>query len=151
MTLVPSLMQIKKPDLAVDFDDMVLNFNEAFRAYNAKHYGKIYEFREIYTQFDQAGAKQQSGRCLACGNPFCEWKCPVHNYIPNWLQLVNDGKLFEVHGLPGKFFKPGNTVKVDMETRQIHDDAGVTSAGVPPGVAATSALRPPSAGRDSIQ
>ena len=22
------------------------------------------------------------GRCLACGNPFCEWKCPVHNYIP---------------------------------------------------------------------
>ena len=28
------------------------------------------------------GAAQQAGRCLACGNPFCEWKCPVHNYIP---------------------------------------------------------------------
>jgi glutamate synthase (NADPH/NADH) small chain len=36
----------------------------------------------------QAGAKQQAGRCLACGNPFCEWKCPVHNYIPNWLKLI---------------------------------------------------------------
>ena len=36
-----------------------------------------------------------SGRCLSCGNPFCEWKCPVHNYIPNWLNLINAGKLFE--------------------------------------------------------
>ena len=53
------------------------------------------EFREIYTQFDASGAGQQAGRCLACGNPFCEWKCPVHNYIPNWLKLINEGKLFE--------------------------------------------------------
>jgi len=53
------------------------------------------EFREIYRQFDAAGAAQQAGRCLACGNPFCEWKCPVHNYIPNWLKLINEGKLFE--------------------------------------------------------
>ncbi|MEY2855222.1 MAG: hypothetical protein RL030_2354 [Pseudomonadota bacterium] len=53
------------------------------------------EFREIYTQFDAVGAKQQAGRCIACGNPFCEWKCPVHNYIPNWLKLLNEGNLFE--------------------------------------------------------
>src|SRR5690606_2235296 len=53
------------------------------------------EFREIYTQFSPAGAAQQSARCLACGNPFCEWKCPVHNYIPNWLKLIQEGKLFE--------------------------------------------------------
>ena len=53
------------------------------------------EFREIYTQFDATGAKQQAGRCLSCGNPFCEWKCPVHNYIPNWLKLLNEGNLFE--------------------------------------------------------
>jgi glutamate synthase (NADPH/NADH) small chain len=53
------------------------------------------EFREIYTQYDSAEAAQQAGRCLSCGNPFCEWKCPVHNYIPNWLNLVNAGKLFE--------------------------------------------------------
>ena len=60
------------------------------------------EFREIYTQFDAPGAKQQAGRCLACGNPFCEWKCPVHNYIPNWLQLIADGKLFEAAELSHK-------------------------------------------------
>ena len=41
------------------------------------------------------GAAQQAGRCIACGNPFCEWKCPVHNYIPNWLKLINEGNLFQ--------------------------------------------------------
>jgi glutamate synthase (NADPH/NADH) small chain len=53
------------------------------------------EFREIYSQYGAEAAAQQAGRCLSCGNPYCEWKCPVHNYIPNWLALVNEGKLFE--------------------------------------------------------
>ncbi len=52
-------------------------------------------FREIYSQYGADDASQQAGRCLSCGNPFCEWKCPVHNYIPNWLALVKAGKLFE--------------------------------------------------------
>ncbi|MGD9788216.1 MAG: FAD-dependent oxidoreductase [Sulfuricellaceae bacterium] len=56
---------------------------------------RIKEFREIYAPFDAAQAKEQAGRCLACGNPYCEWKCPVHNYIPNWLKLVKEGNLFE--------------------------------------------------------
>ncbi len=53
------------------------------------------QFREIYSQYSAEAAAQQAGRCISCGNPFCEWKCPVHNYIPHWLALVNDGKLFE--------------------------------------------------------
>jgi glutamate synthase (NADPH) small chain len=53
------------------------------------------QFREIYSQYSAETAAHQAGRCLDCGNPFCEWKCPVHNYIPNWLTLVNEGKLFE--------------------------------------------------------
>ena len=52
-------------------------------------------FREIYSQYAPDAAAAQAGRCLSCGNPFCEWKCPVHNFIPNWLMLINDGKLFE--------------------------------------------------------
>jgi len=60
------------------------------------------EFREIYAPFDAKGAAQQAGRCLACGNPFCEWKCPVHNYIPNWLKLIEQGKLFEAAELSHK-------------------------------------------------
>ncbi len=54
---------------------------------------RIKFFGEIYEQFDFETAAHQAGRCLACGNPYCEWKCPVHNYIPNWLQLIEDGNL----------------------------------------------------------
>jgi glutamate synthase (NADPH) small chain len=56
---------------------------------------RIKIYNEIYAPFDADGAAQQAGRCLSCGNPFCEWKCPVHNYIPNWLNLISAGKLFE--------------------------------------------------------
>src|SRR5277367_2418126 len=55
---------------------------------------RIKVFREIYAPYESATAEQQAGRCLNCGNPFCEWKCPVHNYIPNWLKLVQEGNLF---------------------------------------------------------
>ena len=56
---------------------------------------RLTNFREIYAPYDGTAAAQQAGRCLACGNPFCEWKCPVHNYIPNWLKLIEEGNLFE--------------------------------------------------------
>lgn len=56
---------------------------------------RVVQFNEIYGQFDPKTAASQSERCLACGNPYCEWKCPVHNYIPNWLKLVAEGNLFE--------------------------------------------------------
>ncbi len=56
---------------------------------------RIRDFNEIYGQFDAESAAAQAARCLACGNPYCEWKCPVHNYIPNWLKLVAEGNLKE--------------------------------------------------------
>ena len=56
---------------------------------------RIRHFGEIYASYDGADAAAQAGRCLSCGNPYCEWKCPVHNYIPDWLKLVEEGKLFE--------------------------------------------------------
>ena len=56
---------------------------------------RLHDFREIYGQFAAEQAAEQSARCLHCGNPYCEWKCPVHNYIPNWLQLVAEGNLFK--------------------------------------------------------
>jgi len=56
---------------------------------------RIREFKEIYGQYDAQSAAVQSARCLACGNPYCEWKCPVHNYIPNWLKLIAEGNLRE--------------------------------------------------------
>jgi glutamate synthase (NADPH/NADH) small chain len=56
-------------------------------------------FREIYQSFDLTSAKLQADRCLHCGNPYCEWKCPVHNYIPNWLQLIVEDRIEEAANL----------------------------------------------------
>jgi len=56
---------------------------------------RIKHFGEIYGTYDGASAASQAGRCIACGNPYCEWKCPVHNYIPDWLRLIEEGKLFQ--------------------------------------------------------
>ncbi len=53
------------------------------------------EYVEIYQPYEQEEVQGQAHRCLECGNPYCEWKCPVHNFIPNWLKLVAEGNLFE--------------------------------------------------------
>ena len=57
------------------------------------------EFREIYKPYDPDEAASQAERCLDCGNPYCEWKCPVHNYIPNWLKLAGEGRIMEAADL----------------------------------------------------
>lgn len=52
-------------------------------------------FVEIYEPFGNDTAAEQAHRCLSCGNPYCEWKCPVHNYIPDWLKLASEGNILE--------------------------------------------------------
>lgn len=46
------------------------------------------DFKEIYQTDLGYQSANQAARCLDCGNPYCEWKCPLHNYIPNWLDYV---------------------------------------------------------------
>ena len=60
------------------------------------------EFKEIYGELGAKHAADQADRCLHCGNPYCEWKCPVHNYIPNWLKLISEGKVIEAAELSHK-------------------------------------------------
>ncbi|MDT8409374.1 MAG: FAD-dependent oxidoreductase [Wenzhouxiangellaceae bacterium] len=56
---------------------------------------RVRDWNEIYGQYQADSAADQSARCINCGNPYCEWECPVHNYIPDWLRLVKQGRLFE--------------------------------------------------------
>jgi glutamate synthase (NADPH/NADH) small chain len=60
------------------------------------------EFGEIYQPLSQSQTEGQADRCLDCGNPYCEWKCPVHNFIPQWLKLANEGKILEAAELSHK-------------------------------------------------
>ncbi len=56
-------------------------------------------FVEIYQPLSEKQSSGQADRCLECGNPYCEWKCPVHNYIPQWLELVAEGRIFDAADL----------------------------------------------------
>ncbi len=57
------------------------------------------DWSELYGRFDKPDAQYQAGRCLDCGNPYCSWKCPVHNAIPQWLQLVQENRIEEAADL----------------------------------------------------
>ncbi len=56
---------------------------------------RINHWDEIIRHYDPQTAAAQAGRCISCGNPYCEWKCPVHNHVPDWLDLMREGRLFE--------------------------------------------------------
>ncbi|MGR3717229.1 MAG: NAD(P)-dependent oxidoreductase [Thermohalobaculum sp.] len=57
------------------------------------------DFGEIYRDYARAKAADQAGRCSQCGVPFCQSHCPLHNNIPDWLQLTAEGRLREAYEL----------------------------------------------------
>ncbi|MCK9453770.1 MAG: glutamate synthase subunit beta [Sulfurimonas sp.] len=64
------------------------------------------DFGEIYEVFDHNEAATQSQRCIQCGDPFCLNKCPLHNYVPQWLKAVSEKDLefaFKLSNEPSPF------------------------------------------------
>ncbi len=57
------------------------------------------DFNEIYNEFINKKAKEQSSRCSQCGVPFCQVHCPLSNNIPDWLKLTAEGRLLEAYEL----------------------------------------------------
>jgi len=57
------------------------------------------DFNEIYKNFINEKAKEQSSRCSQCGVPFCQVHCPLSNNIPDWLKLTAEGRLREAYEL----------------------------------------------------
>ena len=57
------------------------------------------DFKEIYDEFINDKATQQSSRCSQCGVPFCQIHCPLSNNIPDWLKLTAEGRLKEAYEL----------------------------------------------------
>ena len=56
---------------------------------------RVEDFSEIYDQFINDKAKEQSSRCSQCGVPFCQIHCPLSNNIPDWLKLTAEGRIKE--------------------------------------------------------
>jgi len=57
------------------------------------------DFNEIYKEFINEKAKEQSSRCSQCGVPFCQIHCPLSNNIPDWLKLAAEGRDEEAYQL----------------------------------------------------
>ena len=55
------------------------------------------DFHEIYKEFINEKAIEQSSRCSQCGVPFCQIHCPLHNNIPDWLKLTAEGRLKDAY------------------------------------------------------
>jgi len=67
---------------------------------------RVKDFSEIYEVFDGKEASTQSDRCIQCGDPFCLNKCPLHNYIPQWLKSIAEKDLefaFKLSNEPSPF------------------------------------------------
>ncbi len=53
---------------------------------------RLKDWQEIYEPFGEDKQKEQGARCMDCGVPFCHSGCPVNNLIPDWNDLVYNGR-----------------------------------------------------------
>ena len=57
------------------------------------------DFDEIYAEFAREKAAEQASRCSQCGVPYCQNHCPLHNNIPDWLNMTATGRLEEAYAI----------------------------------------------------
>jgi len=53
---------------------------------------RVNDWFEIYQDFPVEKIQQQGARCMDCGVPFCHTGCPLTNIIPDWNDLVYQGR-----------------------------------------------------------
>ena len=56
---------------------------------------RLESFGEFHRELAPALRKEQGGRCMNCGVPFCQsdYGCPLHNMIPEWNDEVYTGNI----------------------------------------------------------
>ncbi len=60
---------------------------------------RLQDWDEMYHEINEEARRQQAGRCMDCGVPFCqsEFGCPVDNLIPEWNDLIYQGRWKEAY------------------------------------------------------
>ena len=49
---------------------------------------RVHDYRQYFALPDDQVLRDQGGRCMDCGVPFCQEGCPLGNKIPDWNDLV---------------------------------------------------------------
>ncbi len=71
---------------------------KGFMKYDRKEFKKqpvterIHHWKEFTANLPEEELRQQGGRCMDCGVPFCQNGCPIGNIIPDWNDLVSRGQ-----------------------------------------------------------
>ncbi len=53
---------------------------------------RIGDYKEVIRLLPLAEVQEQAQRCMQCGVPFCHRGCPLGNLIPEWNDLVHQGR-----------------------------------------------------------
>jgi glutamate synthase (NADPH/NADH) small chain len=78
---------------------------KAFLIINRKEAGyrplldRIADYGEVEQTLNSEDRMLQASRCMECGIPFCHWACPLDNLIPEWQDLLYQGRWQEAYGL----------------------------------------------------
>lgn len=60
---------------------------------------RVKDYSEVFKIRAEGHSKEQATRCMDCGTPFCNWGCPLGNYIPEWNELSSVGLWERAAGL----------------------------------------------------
>ena len=58
---------------------------------------RLLDYKEAYEEFSDDKVQIQATRCMDCGIPFCHDGCPLGNIIPEWNDLVRQGRWKEAY------------------------------------------------------
>jgi glutamate synthase (NADPH/NADH) small chain len=58
---------------------------------------RVGDYHEVFTLLPPGEVQQQAQRCMGCGVPFCHNGCPLGNLIPEWNDLVYQGRWREAY------------------------------------------------------
>ena len=60
---------------------------------------RVHDWREVTVPYEEAVLRDQTGRCMDCGIPFCHQGCPLGNLIPDWNDLVYRNRVGETYSV----------------------------------------------------
>jgi len=58
---------------------------------------RVHDYHEVFTLLPSGEVQRQAQRCMGCGVPFCHSGCPLGNLIPEWNDLVYQGRWREAY------------------------------------------------------
>ncbi len=53
---------------------------------------RLKDYKDVAVDREEQTSKEQASRCMDCGTPFCHSNCPVSNIIPDWNDMMFNGK-----------------------------------------------------------